>query len=256
MKFSKNVNDLQYEFLPAAEEIIEKPAAPLGQIVIYLVTLLIAVALAWSYFGKLDIVAVASGKVSTEDSTKIIQPAVSGVVTEIKVREGQAVKKGDVLVQLDKTVAEKDLAATTQSLNTARVERDILRRLASGGSTDDVIDSAELSIEAKAILREFASSQAVLKNARQQTLSGNINNYQQQLNFNQQTKNRLETNLQELKNRKAEIEKQLPEANSVDKLRLQNELSTLEQRISSSDSAVISQNQQLLQSQLLQVVLV
>ena len=98
MKFSKNVNDLQYEFLPAAEEIIEKPAAPLGQIVIYLVTLLIAVALAWSYFGKLDIVAVASGKVSTEGSTKIIQPAVSGVVTEIKVREGQAVKKGDVLV--------------------------------------------------------------------------------------------------------------------------------------------------------------
>lgn len=249
MKLSKNVNDLQYEFLPAAEEIIEKPAAPLGQIVIYLVTLLIAVTLAWSYFGKLDIVAVASGKVSTEGSTKIIQPAISGVVTEIKVREGQAVKKGDVLVQLDKTVAEKDLAATTQSLNTARVERDILRRLASGGSTDDVIDSAELSIDTKAILREFASSQAALKNARQQTLSGNINNYQQQLNFNQQTKNRLETNLQELKNRKAEIEKQLPEANSVDRLRLQNELSTLEQRIASSDSAVISQNQQLLQSQ-------
>lgn len=240
---------LRYDFLPAAEEIIEKPAAPLGQIVIYLVTLLIAVALAWSYVGKLDIVAVASGKISTEGSTKIIQPAVSGVVTEIKVREGQTVKKGDVLIQLDKTVAEKDLAATTQSLNTARVERDILRRLASGSSTDDVIDSAELSDEAKAMLREFASSQAALKNARQQTLSGNINNYQQQLNFNQQTKNQLETNLQTLKNRKAEIEKQLPAVSPVDKLRLQNELSTLEQRIASSDSAVISQNQQLLQLQ-------
>ena len=55
--------------------------------------------------------------------------------------------------------------------------------------------------------------------------------------------------MQELKNRKAEIEKQLPEASPVDRLRLQNELSTLEQRIASSDSAVISQNQQLLQSQ-------
>lgn len=240
---------LRYDFLPAAEEIIEKPAAPFGQIVIYLVTLLIIVAFVWSYIGRLDIVAVASGKISTEGSTKIIQPAVSGVVTEIKVSEGKVVKKGDVLVQLDKTVAEKDLAATSQSLNTARVERDILRRLASGGSIDEVIDSAELPDEAKAMLREFASSQAALKNARQQTLSGTINNYQQQLNFNQQTKHQLEANLQELKNRKTEIEKQLPVASPVDKLRLQNELSTLEQRIASSDSAVISQSQQLLQSQ-------
>lgn len=115
--------------------------------------------------------------------------------------------------------------------------------------SSDTVQAYAANAYKTAGLREFASSQAALKNARQQTLSGNINNYQQQLNFNQQTKNRLETNLQELKNRKAEIEKQLPEASPVDRLRLQNELSTLEQRIASSDSAVISQNQQLLQSQ-------
>ena len=240
---------LQYEFLPAAEEIVETPAAPLGALVVWLVALLLVVALAWSYFCRIDIVAVANGKISTEDSTKIIQPAISGVVTNINVREGQHVKKGEALLALDKTTAEKDVATASQSLNAARVERDILRRLAIGGNTDEIINNADLPDEAKAILRQFASSQTALSAARQQAANGTISNYQQQLQFNQQTKNQLETNAQNLKNRKAEIEKQLPNANPVDKLRLQNELSNIDQRITSADSAVLGQNQQLLQSQ-------
>lgn len=240
---------LQYEFLPAAEEIVETPAAPLGALVVWLVTLLLIVAFAWSYFGRIDIVAVANGKISTEVSTKIIQPAVSGVVTNINVHEGQRVKKGETLLALDKTTAEKDVATVSQSLNTARVERDILRRLAVGGNTDEIINNADLADETKAMLRQFASSQTALSVARQQTASGIIYNYQQQLQFNQQAKNQLETNAQNLKNRKAEIEKQLPNANPVDKLRLQNELSNIDQRITNADSAVLGQNQQLLQSQ-------
>ena len=240
---------LQYEFLPAAEEIVETPAAPLGALVIWLVTLLLIVALAWSYFGRIDIVAVANGKISTEGSTKIIQPAVSGVVTNINVHEGQRVKKGETLLALDKTTAEKDAATVNQSLNTARVEHDILRRLAVGGNTDEIINNADLPDETKAMLRQFASSQTALSAARQQAVNSTISNYQQQLQFNQQAKNQLETNAQNLKNRKAEIEKQLPNANPVDKLRLQNELNNIDQRITSADSAVLGQNQQLLQSQ-------
>ena len=240
---------LQYEFLPAAEEIVETPAATLGALVVWLVTLLLIVALAWSYFGRIDIVAVANGKISTEGSTKIIQPAVSGVVTNINVHEGQRVKKGETLLALDKTTAEKDVATANQSLNTARVERDILRRLAVGGNTDEIINNADLPDETKAMLRQFASSQTVLSAARQQAANGTISNYQQQIQFNQQAKNQLEINAQNLKNRKAEIEKQLPNANPIDRLRLQNELSNIDQRITSADSAVLGQNQQLLQSQ-------
>lgn len=240
---------LQYEFLPAAEEIVETPAAPLGALVVWLVAFLLVVALAWSYFGRIDIVAVANGKISTEGSTKIIQPAISGVVTNINVHEGQRVKKGETLLALDKTTAEKDVATANQSLNAARVERDILRRLAVGGNTDEIINNADLPDEAKAMLRQFASSQTALSAARQQAVNGMISNYQQQLQLNQQAKNQLETNAQNLKNRKAEIEKRLPNANPVDKLRLQNELSNIDQRITSADSAVLGQNQQLLQSQ-------
>ena len=240
---------LRYEFLPAAEEIVETPAAPLGAMVIWLVAILLVVAGAWSYVGKIDIVAVANGKISTEGSTKVIQPAVSGVVAKINIHEGQVVKKGDVLIELDKTTAEKEVATLTQGLAVARTERDILRRLAAGNDADDVIDKADLSDEAKDILRQFARANAALVSTRQQALNGTISGYQQQLQYNQQAKNQLETNVQTLKNRKAEIEKELSNANAIDRLRLQNELSSIEQRVTAADSAVVSQTQQLFQSQ-------
>ena len=217
--------------------------------VIWLVAILLVVAGAWSYVGKIDIVAVANGKISTEGSTKVIQPAVSGVVAKINIHEGQVVKKGDVLIELDKTTAEKEVATLTQGLAVARTERDILRRLAAGNDADDVIDKADLSDEAKDILRQFARANAALVSTRQQALNGTISGYQQQLQYNQQAKNQLETNVQTLKNRKAEIEKELSNANAIDRLRLQNELSSIEQRVTAADSAVVSQTQQLFQSQ-------
>lgn len=241
---------LQYEFLPAAEEIIETPAAPFGAVVIWLTTILLALALAWAYLGQIDIVAVGNGRVSTEGSVKIVQSASYGVVKRITVQEGQWVHKGDVLVELDKTTAEKELATTAQSLNIARAERDILRRLAMGNGADDIINSAGVSDEAKAVLREFTASQLALASAKEQALKGSIASHQRQLQFNQQTKDQLEGEVQKLKDRQTKVKQKLESANAIERIRLQNELDTLEQRITTANSAATSQGQQVLQSQL------
>ena len=241
---------LQYEFLPAAEEIIETPAAPFGAVVIWLTTILLVLALVWAYLGQIDIVAVGNGRVSTEGSVKVVQSASYGVVKRITAQEGQRVRKGDVLVELDKTTAEKELATTTQSLNIARAERDILRRLAIGNGADDIINSAGVSDEAKAVLREFTVSQLALVGAKEQALKGSIASHQRQLQFNQQTKAQLEGEAQKLKDRQAKVKQKLESANAIERIRLQNELDTLEQRITTANSAATSQGQQVLQSQL------
>lgn len=242
---------LQYEFLPAAEEIVETPAAPFGAVVIWLTTILLVLALAWAYLGQIDIVAVGNGKVSNDGSVKVVQSASYGVVKRITAREGQRVHKGDVLVELDKTTAEKELATTTQSLNIARAERDILRRLAMGNGADDIINSAGVSDEAKAILREFTASQLALTGAKEQALKGSIASHQRQLQFNQQTKAQLEGEAQKLKDRQAKIKQKLESADAIERIRLQNELDTLEQRITNANSVATSQGQQVLQSQLM-----
>lgn len=250
MSIPKRDRRLQYEFLPAAEEIIETPAAPFGAVVIWLTTILLVLALAWAYLGQIDIVAVGNGRVSTEGSVKVVQSASYGVVKRITVQEGRRVHKGDVLVELDKTTAEKELATTTQSLNIARAERDILRRLAMGNGADDIINSAGVSDEAKAVLREFTASQLALASAKEQALKGSIASHQRQLQFNQQTKAQLEGEAQKLKDRQTKVKQKLESANAIERIRLQNELDTLEQRITNANSAATSQGQQVLQSQL------
>lgn len=250
MIIPKRDRRLQYEFLPAAEEIVETPAAPFGAVVIWLTAILLALALAWAYLGQIDIVAVGNGKVSNDGSVKVVQSASYGVVKRITVREGQRVHKGDVLVELDKTTAEKELATTTQSLNIARAERDILRRLAMGNGADDIINSAGVSDEAKAVLREFAASQLALVGAKEQALKGSIASHQRQLQFNQQTKAQLEGEAQKLRDRQAKVKQKLESADAIERIRLQNELDTLDQRIANANSAATSQGQQVLQSQL------
>src|SRR3977135_3393071 len=97
-------------FLPAALEIVEAPPSPIGRAIGLTLIALFCLALAWAAFGHIDIVASATGKVIPSGRTKVVQPFETGVVRAIHVRDGQAVKSGDVLIELDPTMndAERD----------------------------------------------------------------------------------------------------------------------------------------------------
>jgi hemolysin D len=97
-------------FLPAALEIVETPPSPIGRTIGATIILLFCVALVWAWAGTIDIVASAPGIVVPSGRTKVIQPFETGVVRSIRVQDGQAVKAGDVLIELDPTVnaAERD----------------------------------------------------------------------------------------------------------------------------------------------------
>jgi hemolysin D len=97
-------------FLPAALEIVETPPSPTGRMIAATLMLLFCAALVWSWWGTIDIVASATGKIVPSGRTKVIQPFETGVVRSIRVQDGQVVKAGDVLIELDPTVnaAERD----------------------------------------------------------------------------------------------------------------------------------------------------
>src|SRR5437879_2611971 len=85
------------EFLPAAVEILETPPSVIAVSFIWLICAIFAAAIAWSYFGKLDIYAVASGKLQLAGRSKIVQPLDPGKVAAVLVENGSRVKQGDVL---------------------------------------------------------------------------------------------------------------------------------------------------------------
>jgi hemolysin D len=113
-------------FLPAALEIVETPPSPIRRAIGAVIILLFCAALAWSWWGTIDIVASATGKVVPSSHTKVVQPFETGVVRSIRVQDGQAVKAGDLLIELDPTVnaAERDHLHNdllAERLNIARV---------------------------------------------------------------------------------------------------------------------------------------
>jgi hemolysin D len=113
-------------FLPAALEIVETPPSPIGRTIGATIILLFCAALVWAWWGTIDIVASATGKIVPSGRTKVIQPFETGVVRFIRVQDGQAVKAGDALIELDPTVnaAERDHLRNdllAEQLNIARL---------------------------------------------------------------------------------------------------------------------------------------
>src|SRR5262249_39867201 len=113
------------EFLPAAIEILETPASPKRVAFIWIVCLMMAAALGWSYVARLDIYAVASGRIQPSGRSKVIQSLDPGKVKTIAVENGMRVKAGDLLLELDSTdaYAERDAAAADLEALDAEIPR-------------------------------------------------------------------------------------------------------------------------------------
>ena len=120
MTTERNKHELQ--FLPAALEIQETPPSPIGRAITWSIVVLFTLAILWACVGNIDIVAVAHGKVVPSDRTKLIQPLEIGTVSAIHVKEGQSVKKGELLVELDATSTTADERRLGSEYSTTQAE--------------------------------------------------------------------------------------------------------------------------------------
>ena len=115
------------DFLPAALAILETPPSPVKMGLIWTISGLFVFFTLWSYFGKIDVIAAAQGKVQPTGRVKTIQPFESGRVLAVRVENGEHVKKGDALLSLDTAEAQADYEEALAELRASQAER--LRRL-------------------------------------------------------------------------------------------------------------------------------
>ncbi len=124
------------QFLPAALELQETPVSPAPRIVAWLLMVFALLAVLWAVFGRIDVVATAQGKIVPNEGSKLIQPIETATVKAIHVVDGQSVKAGQVLVELDATQALADSTRTANDLTTARLQaaraRGLLAALTAG----------------------------------------------------------------------------------------------------------------------------
>lgn len=132
------------EFQPAALEILETPPSPVRLAFILVICGFFAAALAWSVIGRIDIVAMAPGRIQPTGRVKPVQALESGRITEVTVRNGSHVEEGAVLITLDRREAEADAAQIRTELAAAEAEA-IRRRAAITAASRDVPEAAPIA---------------------------------------------------------------------------------------------------------------
>ena len=109
------------DFSPPLLRLQERPPAPLAGWMLRSLIVLLAGFLLWAAFGRLDIVAVADGKLVPSSYLKIVQPAEQGIVREILVKEGEKVDAGQILIRMDAAMTQADVKAIQADYDNKRL---------------------------------------------------------------------------------------------------------------------------------------
>jgi len=159
----------EYDFLPAALEVTEKPASPVGRAIAATIIAFFCLALGWAFWGEVDIVATASGRIIPSGRTKTIQPFEIGVVRSIRVEDGQSVRAGDILIELDPTTSTAEREHLANDLTA--VQLDIARLRAALSEAADPLSqfdppatakSGQISLHRQFLLNQNAEQRAKL----------------------------------------------------------------------------------------------
>ncbi|NQD96905.1 biotin/lipoyl-binding protein, partial [Pseudomonas sp. CrR25] len=112
----------EVQFLPAALALQEQPVHPAPRYIQWTIMAFAVIALIWACIGEIDVVATASGKIVPSGKSKVIQPSEVAVVKAIHVYDGQQVKVGDLLIELDTSMTGADVRRLGSDLLAAQVD--------------------------------------------------------------------------------------------------------------------------------------
>ncbi len=187
---SENLDPKALDFAPSLLALQARPPSPLPRTMGSLIVMLVAMFIAWSGWGQLDVIAVAEGKLVPKTYQKIVQPAEGGILKDILVNEGDHVQAGQVLMRMDRQFADADTrildnAIARRTLQLARIDAELSDRplaltqsipspLAGEGQGEGGIDSnllqqveAQYHARRRAYEDALAGEQAALRKARE-----------------------------------------------------------------------------------------
>lgn len=104
----------------SVQSLLEQPPAFLPQALIVGGLVFTVIVGAWSWFGTIEEIRAAQGRLAPQGDVYRIQPSIAGEVTDILVQEGDVVNQGQAIARLDHRLMEKEVERLTHSLNAYR----------------------------------------------------------------------------------------------------------------------------------------
>jgi hemolysin D len=154
-----------HDFRPDLLTIQNSPPSAWPRGLLLAVTGLLGLLILWAIFAKLDVVATAQGRLVPMSFTKVVQPAEAGVVLDILVKDGDAVKAGQTLLRLDARLAQSELTGlgkdvSIKKLTLRRVEAELADRPFSAQANDLVEISAQVEAQFRARRQSYTDALA------------------------------------------------------------------------------------------------
>lgn len=228
--------DEELEFMPAALEITETPASPIGRAISISICVFFVIAVAWGFIGKIDIIAVAQGKIITTERVKIIQPLETGIVRAIHVTDGMQVKAGDILIELDPTGTAADKARLSQELLSADVEIARLSAFLQPDPMTAYIPPKDAPDTLKALNKSYLIAEIQQQAARRAALNGDIRRTEAEIGTLQADVSRALKKSERITER-VESNRSLFEKGILSKMKLSEEEQTLDESLGELDVA-------------------
>jgi len=192
--------DDSHEFKPTLSEIEDNPASPLGLFTFWTIVALIIITISWLIIGKVDVVVSARGMVIPDGEVKIIQPLDTGSIRQILVKEGDFVKAGQTLMEIDPSSTEPALESSKENQQNIQLEIKRLnaqangRAFSSSGTSESAATQNELySSSISSLNEQLKAKQEDLKSAEEEIKSAQTEqaNYRNLLNTSLERESRL-----------------------------------------------------------------
>lgn len=160
----KRDKELKYDFMPSLLEIIERPAHKAGTVIIIGVFTLLIGAIIWACVSEIDVVITASGSVQPIGNLNVVKTYSGGTVKSINISEGDFVKQGDVLIELDTEALKIDVNQLEKQRKILESQRDIYTKII-GGSDLFSVKLSDYPDELKPYIQAILDSDTVYRNS-------------------------------------------------------------------------------------------
>jgi hemolysin D len=107
----------KHSFKPILMEIEDRPVNPVGHFILWAVISVFFISIIWLSVSEIDVVVTARGKLVPIGDVKTIQSTYNGVIKKILVKEGDIVKKGDLLIETDMQIITTQLSAKQEEID-------------------------------------------------------------------------------------------------------------------------------------------
>ncbi|MCA2717647.1 HlyD family efflux transporter periplasmic adaptor subunit [Microcystis sp. M169S2] len=159
---NKSITPSLPTFSPPEQSVILKQSPIWSRTIIWTLMSVTTAALIWSAFAKIEQVVGAQGQLKPQGKVQEVQSPVNGVVQFVKVKDGDRVNKGDVLVLMDSSASKVQLESLRTIRATAEKENQFYRLLMAQDLTPAQVESSITQLKLPSEIADLARNRAAL----------------------------------------------------------------------------------------------